>query len=476
MSSATGMVLRTTWRGARGGLAGVAFIGLVIGAVGWMLAWSAWQGRGAELQMALNVSLFGGFFALLASALLTAVWLQMRKPPMVRLSPLGASAQRRAMAWTAAGQWLLVGAPTLAATLAEAWRPGSQLGWAPALAWSLGIPLAAAAAGAAFMVLPSRPWMRWLAAAVLWLPFGLSLPEKLVALPPALRDAVLGACGLAGLLLAAWAFTRVAQSLSQTPTAPLAEGQTVFWNYGATSQDFKGPTPLDTRWLATPHLRRSRPQDMLVAVVMALALVVVLPRWTGLPTSFSLQLTLIVAGTSVPWFTGAWASPRWSLLPGGLARRHAVWQVWWHSLHGGWPPVATAVLSFVLAGLVFTDLGWVNWLATVMISLGMVLLGSGLAVAALSRFQSKLVLAAGSVVALFAGCGLQLWVIPQWSGPATTDDAQIILRALGVLAGLGALGLLALVLSARAWARFDWASMAKVPPAHAALMRAMRRG
>lgn len=474
MNSATGMVLRTTWRGARGGLAGVAFIGLAIGVPGWMLAWSAWRGRGAELHMALNLTLFGGFFALLASALLTAVWLQMRKPPMVRLSPLGASAQRRGMAWTAAGLWLLVGAPTLAATLAEAWRPGSQLGWAPALAWGLGIPLAAAAAGAAFMVLPSRPWMRWLAAAVLWLPFGLSLPEKMVALPPAMRDAVVGACGLAGLLLAAWAFTRVAQSLSQTPTTALAEGQTVFWNYGATPQAFKGPTPTDTRWLATPHLRRTRAQDMLVAVVLALALVVVLPRWTGLPTS-SLQLTLIVAGTSVPWFTGAWASPRWSLLPGGLSRQHAVWQVWWHGLRSGWPPITTAVLSFVLAGLVFTDLGWVSWLATVLISLGVVLLGAGLAVAALSRFQSRFALAAGSVVAFFAGCGLQLWVIPQLGGPATTDDAQIILRALGVSVGLGALGMLALALSARAWARFDWARMAKVPPAHAALMRATRR-
>lgn len=472
--SATTAWLRTGWRGARVGFVGLALLGLPLATMGWYAAWrAAAHQQPPGIPLALGAPVFAAFYGLMAMALLSSMWMLMRKPAICRLAPRAERVMQRAMVGSGLGLWLFAGLPTVALLLAEAWLGSSRLPLGAALAWGLGVPLAGAALAAALIVLPAPPWMRWAAGALMWSLIGVpDLLHGLVEMAADARNATILGLGLAGLAGAIWTFKRVALALAAV-ASPSADGPIrPIWPMSRIREGFAGPLPRDTRWLVSPYRVGLRARDAAGISLVAMALLVLLPRLTGSPGPTVLFLTLIVAGTSVPWLVGAWVSPRWALLPGGLSRRTTAWRVLAGCLRSGAPRVAVVTLAFGLVALAGAEPSPSKSLAGLLVGAGLVVLSAGLAVASVPLFRSPQALALGPtlvVIVVVGACGVAERRLDEI---AAGDFVTTLLLTGGLALALAAVGLLAVAASSRAWTRYDWSRMPAQPAEPGKLMRA----
>ena len=474
--NATGAVLRTTLRGATLGMAGLALLGGVLAFAAWAVVLRALVvGQAPGLPLALAMPVFAGFIALMFSALFTSIWVLMQRQAALRLAPHAGQHLRHAMAWAGGLLWLLLGLPVLAVCAAESMWGRSGLPLGVALIYALGLPLAGGAASAAFLVLPARPWVRWAAAVAGFLPIVIiNFLKDAATWPPLQLQAAMSVAGITCTLLAAWALVRVTRALTGTHALRGAAPPPP-WSGLTSARDFEGRTPRDSRWLACPYLVSLRARNLLWLVALVL-FITVLPPYLGSPgLEQSGVLMVIFAGTSCPWLVGAWVSPRWSLLPGGLARRGAAWQVLGQSLRGAAPRVGAMMACFAATAAPMPNNHWPQWLANLILSAGVVVLSGCLAVASLPWFRSSLGRVGGPMLALIGGVVLQ--VVAQGMNAARPAAEQFWPPAMALLlsaACIGA-GLLAMAASTRAWARYDWARMPAQPPTNGMLTQRLAR-
>lgn len=465
--------LHTTLRGSRIGFAGMAFMSLPLVLLGWkVVADALLSGHLPTLEMAMVAPLMAAFCTAMTMALLASTWAQMRRQSAARLLPGAQAVMARALLGCSAALWLWAGLPALAVTAAHGLDPASSLPLVVALVYGLGVPVAAGAAGAGFAVLPMRASVRTAVAVLGWLPvLAPGVLHRGVELPAALRNAVLLTIGLAGLWGAWWAFGRVADSLTRQAIDREDPALTPLWRFKPTLRGFDGRTPMGSRWLASPDVVGLRATDLLMTAVMSVLLIVALPRWAGTSPSLATTFSMIIAGTSCPWLVGAWVSPRWSLLPGGLSRRHTAWRVLRQCLAGGAP--RTAAMTLVYAGVTWTAtaITWLQWLALLLSCVAIVVLSACLAVATLPWCRSAPAQAAGPAAALILGSLGFMGVQGLGAAPAAAEQWPELLPTAGMTLVYVAFGLLAVAASSRAWARYDWARMPAQPAAQRQLLR-----
>ena len=466
------------FRGARTGFIGLALIGVLLVGLPWYATWrAAIHHQAPGIELALLAPVMSAFYGLMTMALLASMSVLMRKPAIVRLVPGSAQVLHRAMQVSGLGLWLLAGLPTAAVLLAEAWLGNSQLSFSAALAWGLGAPLGAAALAAALVVLPAPGWMRFVAFVLGCLLFGAAnLARNLVQLAPDARNAILLSVGVTGLGFAVWAFRRVASTLAGV-SAPSADGPVrPLWQMLNVREGFAGPLPRDTRWLVTPYRAGLRVRDAAVMLLAVVALLVLLPRFTGFPVPQGLFLMFIVAGTSVPWLVGAWVSPHWALLPGGLSRRNTAWRIWGDSLRNSAPRVAAITMILALVSVLGVGLPLVKCLGGLLVCAGFVVLSAGLAVASVPLFRSPQALALGPMLAVVVVGGAYGMAEQHMDAIAGGDIVTTLLLMAGLALALATAGVLAVAASSRAWARYDWARMPAQPAVQGRLMRNGRAG
>lgn len=476
--SATMASLRTCWCGARIGFAGLILLGLPLAGLSWHAAWRAAAGLQAPgIPFALGAPMLAALYGLMMMGLLASMWVLMRKPAHGRLAPGATTVVKRTMLMSGLVLWLFAGLPAAVLALAESWVGSSHLPLAAALTWGLGLPAAGAALAAALIVLPAPRWVRWGTVILIWFSVVVvPVPSKLFGLPPDTRNATVLWLGMLGLGFAAWAFQRVARALTAVPS-PSGDGPVrPLWQPSDVREGYGGATPHDTRWLVSPYRIGLRLADMVSMLLAAVALLVVLPRLTGLQMPVSSFLVLIVCGTAVPWLAGAWVSPHWLLLPGGLSRRHMAWRVWAGSLRNAAPRVSAITLAFALVSLAATDLPAAKCLANLQVCAGYVVLSAGVAVASLPWFRAPLPFALGPLASLvLVGGGYSIFE-QRLDELAAGDLGHLLALTAGLALAMAAAGVLAVAASSRAWARYDWARMPAQPAIQGHLMGARRAG
>lgn len=473
MSNTTWPVMRTTLRGARAGLAGLAFISLLLLTGAGLTVHAAWHsGRTPGLAMALVMPWFGAFCGALAMGLLVSLWVQMQRPAAARLAPGAGAAMVCALRLSAAGLWVWTALPAVAVVAVAALDAANALPLGAGIVYALGVPAAGAASAAALIALPARPWVRRVAFALVLLPMlAPSGWPNLVSLPAAPRNALLLAAGLAGLLWAAWVLQRVARLLTQVHEAAGDAQLLPLWRIDGTSREPTGRTPADGRWLVTPHPGGLRAAEWLLIAVVALLVAVMLPRLGAVAPAFAANLVFIIAGTSSPWLAGAWVSPRWSLLPGSPARRHTAWRLLAQSLSGGAPRTLALTLIYATVAQLAAPISLDRWLAILLACGAIVVLSASLAVAALAWFRTPWLQAGAPMAGVILGIGLFTAALHHEAVPWALAAWPDLSHAATLALACAALSLLVVAASGRAWARYDWARMRAQPAIHGKLFR-----